>query len=359
MKRHLLSLIALFSLAPTATHAAELDSITPSVSLRDGTVAPQPGVELFVFAGGAPQVEYTVVLKNVTDEPASVVALPATITSTSYDSGAQTLTIVMTHQPYVDGTIPPGPSTDFSIALIPAGASGAPSALKGSWMATNISPSDWSLVPPTLTNPSFGYQIAGPVGQAGYLTMFIPDGLFTFVSALVGQPVTAADFAVFSGTTQTNINLTPVTGGVHVNVRVPFSATNPELSELAAGAQSSSTSSVEAQASSIAKTVTVGREANLSIGVSPTGKVKKNKKAALFGCVASRIPFTAGEKITLVVTPKGSKATNVKVSLNAKGCYRRSQKLSKQTSFQAILAKKASIGRTTTTKSKKVSVKVQ
>lgn len=359
MKRTLFAIVALLLLMPAAAFAAELDSITPSVSLRDGTIPPQPGVELFVFAGNAPYTEYTVIFKNVSQEPASVVALPASILSTSYDSGAQKLTVVMTHQPYVSGTIPPGPATDFSIALIPASIGGAPAALQGSWMATNISPSDWSLVPPSLTNPAFGYQIAGPVGEAGYLTMFIPDNLFTFISTLVGQSITAADFAVFSGTTQTNINLTPVTGGIRVNVSVPFSATNPELSELSSGAHIASDATVDAKASSIAKTITVGREAELSIGINPTGKVKKNKKAQFFGCVASRVPFTAGEKITLIVTPQGGKATNVKVSLNASGCYRRSQKLVKQTSFQAVLPKKLAIGRIKAIKSKKVSVKVK
>jgi hypothetical protein len=359
MKRLLLALVTSLSIVPAISNAAELDSISPAVALRDGTVSPQPGVELFVFAGDAPFVEYTVVLKNVTDEPASVVALPASVTSVSYDSGAQKLTVVMTHQPYVDGTIPPGPSTDFSIALIPAGVSGAPAALRGSWMATNISPSDWSLVPPTFSDPLIGYQIAGPVGKTGYLTMFIPDGLFTFISTLTGRSITAADLAIFSGSTQTNIDLIPQTGGVLVNVRVPFTATNPELTLGASGAHRASVDSVEAEAASVAKTITVGPEALLSIGVNPTGKVRKNKKAKLFGCVGSRIPFTSGEKISLVVTPKASKATTVKVSLNASGCYTRSQKLTKQTSFQAVLAKKAAIGRTTTTKSKKLTIKVQ
>lgn len=359
MKRLLLALVSPFLLVATVSHAADLESITPAVSLRDGSIPPQPGVELFVFAGGEPYVEYTVVLSNVTEEPASVVALPAAITSVSYDSGAQKLTVVMTHQPYVDGTIPPGPSTDFSIALIPAGISGTPTALRGSWMATNISPSDWTLVPPTFSNPSFGYQIAGPVGQAGYLTMFIPDSLFTFISTISGQSITANDFAVFNGSTQTNMNLIPQAGGVLVKVRVPFSATNPELTELSDGAQIQSASSVETQAASVAKTITVGRQASLSIGVNPTGKVTKNKKAKLFGCVASKVPFTSGEKLSLVVTPKNGKATTVKVSLNAKGCYTRSHKLTKQTSFQASLAKKIAIGRTAAVKSKKLTIKVQ
>lgn len=358
MKHTLLALIAPLLLTSAVAVAADLDSIAPSVTLRDGTTAPQQGVELFVFAGGAPYTEYTVVFKNVTEEPASIVALPATITSTAYDGGAHTLTVVMTHQPYVDGTIPPGPSTDFSIALIPAGAGGAPAAIRGSWMATNISPSDWSLVPPTLSNPSFGYQIAGPVGQTGYLTLFIPNGLFTFISTVVGQSVTASDFAVFSGSTQTNISLTPVTGGVRIDVRVPFSTTNPELSELPAGARLAAQSMVTAQGASVAKTITVGRQAVLSIGVNPTGKVKKNKKAQFFGCVAARVPFTSGEKIALNVTPRSGRATSVKVSLNAHGCYRKSLKLTQQAAFQAVLARKLSIGRLVTVKSKKVTVKV-
>jgi hypothetical protein len=360
MKRLLFTLLSSLLLIPSVAHAADLDSVTPAVSIRDGTIPPQPGVELFVFAGSAPYIEYTVVFKNVAEEPASVVALPAAISSIAYDGGAQTLTVVMTHQPYVEGTIPPGPSTDFSIALIPAGVGGTPTALRGSWMATNISPSDWTLVPPTLSNPSFGYQIAGPVGEAGYLTMFIPDSLFAFIATISGQTMTAEDFAVFSGSTQTNISLTPqVGGGVLVKVRVPFTSTNPGLTEIADGAESETAHSVTAQAASVAKTITVGRQAALSIGVNPTGKVRKNKKAKLFGCVASRVPFTSGEKLSLVMTPRSGKATTVKVSLNAKGCYTRSQKLTKETSFQASLAKRLTIGRGTAVKSKKLTIKVR
>lgn len=38
-------------LAPLSLYAATLESITPSVILRDGSIPPQPNVEIFVFAG--------------------------------------------------------------------------------------------------------------------------------------------------------------------------------------------------------------------------------------------------------------------------------------------------------------------
>ena len=359
MIRKLLVIITCLLATHGDVRAATLESITPAVSLRDGSIPPQPNVEIFVFAGNQPNTPYTAVFNNVTAEPASVVVLPATVNSTSYDSTSQKLTVVFTHVPYVDGTIPPGPSTDFSIALVSASAGGAPEALRGSWMATNISPLDWTLIPPTESNPAFGYQIAGPVGQSGFLRMLIPSGLFTYVSSLYGQNVTANDFAVFSGTIQTNVLVEALgNGSALVNVSVPFSATNSEVTDVEAARYEEA--SLEAQATSVTKKITVGREADLSLSPNPTGSIKRNKTVSLFGCVASRVPFATGEKVSITVKRSGSSsATVVRGSLDANGCYRKSFKVTSTVTAIAALKSNTSLGRSIAAKSKRITIKMK
>lgn len=347
--------------APLSLYAATLESITPSVTLRDGSIPPQPNVEIFVFAGDQPNTTYTAVFNNVTEEPASVVVLPATVTSSTYDAGTQKLTVVLTHVAYVDGTQPPGPSTDFSIALVSASAGGAPEALRGSWMATNISPLDWTLIPPEQENPNFGYQISGPVGKNAFLRMFIPASMFSYISTLIGQTVTPNDMAVFNGTAQTNVQVEDQgNGSALVRVSVPLATTNTEVTEVVEGqGMAQAQGGVDSLASSVTKKITVGREANLSLSPNPTGKVKVNKKVQLFGCVASRVPFKVGEKVSLAFTPKGkTKATTLRATLDAKGCYRKPYKVGSTGTVQAILVKSSALGRTTVTKSKKISIKI-
>jgi hypothetical protein len=359
MIRSLALILTCLLITPASLSAADLESITPSVTLRDGSIPPQANVELFVFAGNQPNTTYTAVFNNVSTEPASVVALPATITSTSYDSGAQKLTVVLTHVPYVEGTTPPGPSTDFSIALVSASADGAPEALRGSWMATNISPLDWTLIPPTASNPGFGYQIAGPVGKSGFLRMSIPATMFAFASTLYGQNVTASDFAVFSGTTQTNVLVEALgNGGALVNVSVPFTSTNTEVTDVDEARFQNSTAS--ASNTSVTKRITVGREADLSLSPNPSGKIKRNKRVNLFGCVASRVPFLAGERVNISLKRAGSSsATTIRGSLDANGCYRKSFKVASSGNATASLKRNTTIGRATTVKSKRLSIKVK
>lgn len=360
MIRTLCALAISCVLAPISLHAATLESVTPSVTLRDGSIPPQPNVEIFVFAGEQFNTEYTVVFNNVTEEPASVVVLPATVSSSSYDAGTQKLTVAMKHVAYVDGTQPPGPATDFSIALVYASPGGAPDALRGSWMATNISPLDWTLIPPEATNPSFGYQISGPVGQNAFLRMFIPASMFSYISTLVGQTVTPNDMAVFSGTSQTNVLVEDLgNGSALVKVSVPLSTTNPEVTEVVEAQSVELAQKIyNAAAGSVTKKITVGREADLSLSPNPTGKVKAKKSVKLFGCVASRVPFKVGEKVALSVTAKGKKPVVARATLDAKGCYRKPYKMATSSIAQAVLAKNTSVGRATAVKSKKLSIKV-
>lgn len=234
-----LGALSLLVLAMPAFAALEVEfsSITPETSLRDLTIPPQDGVELFVFEGGQLNTEYTAVF-NVNEEPASVVLVAADMVDYSYDAEAGTVSIVLEHVGYVPAASLPGPDTDFSIAFIGAvadGQAGPPAAMRGSWMATNIGPSDWELIPPTLENPSFGYKLSGPDGETGFFRMFVPQAIIDLLSQLYGESVSIEDLAVFNDDQQASMDITPVepsegvVTGALVDINVVFSSGSSEL----------------------------------------------------------------------------------------------------------------------------------
>ena len=132
-----------------------------------GSIPPQEGVELYVYATVGTGTDYTLTC-DATEQPASVVVLPGKVSELSYDEGAGTIVVKFKHVPYVTGSnvqAPPGTEV-FSVAFVPAvaeGVQGPPEQMRGSWMATNIAPGDWELIPPSEEdqNPNFGYKLSG------------------------------------------------------------------------------------------------------------------------------------------------------------------------------------------------------
>jgi len=183
--------------------------------------------------------------------------------------------------------------------------------------------------------------------------------MFSYASTLYGQTVTASDFAIFSGTTQTNVLVEALAnGGALVNVTVPFTTTNTEVTEAEEARYENS--AVSSSSTSVAKRITVGREADMSLSPNPSGTIKRNKKVNLFGCVASRVPFLAGEKVDISLKRAGSSsATIVRGTLDAKGCYRKPFKVVSSGNATASLKRNPTIGRATTVKSKRLSIKVK
>jgi len=232
-------------------------SISPdSAQLLEGSVPPQPGVELFVYAAAATGVEYTFEC-DVTEQPASVVILPAEMKSVTYSSGTGRLSVIFTHVNYVEGSNVPAPpgTTTFSIALVSAQPGGVPVEMRGSWMATNIPPfgvdpsgaGGWELIPPSEQNLYFGYRLNGPEGSTAFFQMFIPESMRVLLeqalSLIGGSPVTVewSDLAVFNDSEQASMSITALPeGGALVDILVLFTAGATELPDNEDGAEAAS-----------------------------------------------------------------------------------------------------------------------
>ena len=152
------------------------------------------------------------------------------------------------------------------------------------------------------------------------------------------------------------MSVTPQEGGAALfNLQVDFSSTDTEFDAFDSQAALACTS---AQAigprATVDKSITVNRQANLSIAANPSGKIKAGKRAKLFGCLAARYSFSAGEKITLAGQDKP-----VKAALDSNGCFSKSLKFTKTGKMQAQLKKNISAGRETTLKSKALKVSVK
>lgn len=123
-------------------------------------------------------------------------AIPGEVLSYAYSVGTSgdpsypdELVIEFTHEPYAGGVEAelPGPASDFAAAIIPADGMSIPESLRGSYMATNISPLAWRLIPPSDASVSFGFEVSGNNGQYGFST-----SLFPIPSLRIGLPCRVA-----------------------------------------------------------------------------------------------------------------------------------------------------------------------
>lgn len=308
-------------------------TITPSgPTLLDGTVPPQEGVELYIYATAGTDVTYTAEC-DATENPASVVVLPATVTSVDYNSTTKKVTIVFVNKNYIEGSNVPAPpgTTTFSIALVSAvadGQDGPPAAMAGSWMATNIPPvgvdpsgaGGWELIPPSEDDPFFGYTLNGPDGSTGFFKMFIPDSMLQYVEDLINQesptPVdlTWDDMAVFNDNQQASLEFTEVAGGVLVDIFLLFEQGANTFPD------SDTEEAVVAAAQSgggVNKSVTVGEAADVSLAADDS-KPSKRQTVKLFGWVVDCI---TGEKIKITSKLAARKAK--KRGANALKRYKR------------------------------------
>lgn len=227
----------------------------PNLALRTGSIPPQPGVELFVFdttggPGTAPYgTTYTLTFKT-SEQPATIVAIPGSVLSSTYSAGTSgdaefpdELVVEFTHENYAGGVEAdlPGPPSDFSIAILPAGANGIPESLRGSYMATNISPFSWRLIPPSATSPSFGFELSGNNGQTAFFDLFVPNTLLADWSALLGRPVTSGDLALFSNNYQASTRFVPIAEaipGALIGIQFRFNPTSNQVVDLDTAAPS-------------------------------------------------------------------------------------------------------------------------
>ncbi len=303
------------------------DSISPPTDLRGGSVPPRPDTTLFVFemGSGGYGTTYTAVF-NVTEEPAAIVGTAVEITDVDYDAGAGQVRVTFKHVGYTSDLNLPGPSTDFALAFLKVGSveqGGLPAQMRGSWMATNVSPLSWQLIPPSLSNPGFGYQISGPAGDRGFFHMFVPQSAINLLGQLYGQPLTLDSLAVFNDGSQASIDISPVqedgnvTGGF-IDVNVVFAADIDAF--VADEAQSAVATSRLARSTAgtvvteVAKSITLDRAKDVSIAASDTSVVR-NTRVRVFGWVRGG---RQGEKVKITAR---SSSFRKQLTLNSEGGY--------------------------------------
>lgn len=316
----LLILLIAFSLLVPVGASAQIASnctLNPDSATPLGGIPPQPGVEIFIFSTAQTGVQYTFEC-DVTEQPASVVVLPATINSLLFESGK--LTLVFTNTSYIEGSNVPAPpgQTTFSIAIIPAdpNGTGIPNEMRGSWMATNIPPvgvdpsgaGGWELIPPSQANPYFGYKLNGPAGSSGFFKMFIPDNMRQLLEQLINlkanPPVSLTwnDLAVFNNDQQASMAITEQGDGALVDINVNFTDGSTDIED-----QSSQLDLLPRRArvgGGIDKKITVGRAKPISLTASNT-KPRKGSTLRLYGWVQNCQP---GEKVSLTSTQALKKA---------------------------------------------------
>lgn len=328
-------------------------SIDPPISRRTEGIPPQPGVQLFVFDTGGQSIpqQYTAVFQ-VSELPATAVLTACKLGGYTYDSGSGELTLTFEHVGYVPNSTPPGPPTDFGIAFVPvggAGGQGIPAAMAGSWMSTNISPTfnspGWELLPPSQNNPGFGFVLNGPEGETGFFKMFIPQSLIDLMSQLYGEPMTAADLALFNGNSQASVAVNEVFAGetllgALVDINVVFSqfvqSVDDELDE--ASLQSYKASKPLRSLATVNKSLTVRRGLQVSLTASQT-RAPKGSRVELFGWVKNGSP---GEKVLLTSNAKPPQKGLVKwkrLTLDADKRYSAFYTVKNTRNFQTVYKK--------------------
>jgi hypothetical protein len=337
--------------------SATSDPNNTSLSLRGGSLPPQPGVELFVFdpvgwppAGDTPfGTRYTLTFKT-SEQPASLVAIPGEVLSYAYSVGTSgdpsypdELVIEFTHEPYAGGVEAelPGPPSDFAIAIIPADGMSIPESLRGSYMATNISPLAWRLIPPSDASVSFGFEVSGNNGQVAFFDLFVPDSLITDWSALLGRTLTQDDLALFSNNYQASTSFERVEGtnpGALVEIQFTFSPSSNQVVDVVKAVEEKSLAQPKAlpPRGKVTKRLTVGEAPALSL-LASSKVVPFRRRVTLYGWARYG---SANEVVKISqqsrIAALGRKRGVVKkVRLNAEGKFITSIKMLETDKFKA------------------------
>ncbi|MCB0332196.1 MAG: hypothetical protein KDD55_01785 [Bdellovibrionales bacterium] len=355
-------LLFLFSFTPIVFAESSVASIAPTATQLDDFGDGPSGAELFVFLANAVGSTYTIVF-NVDEEPASVVGLPGEINSYDYDSGAGTLSVEFNHTGYAEGTVPPGPPTSFSIALVAAvgvGEDGPPAAMKGSYMGTNLGPADWMLLPPSEDDPAFGFQLSGAKGTTAFFQFFVPEGMITFLSDVFDEELTAEDLAAFNNGTETTVSVVASGTGALIAVDVLFTAATT-LESADDEVQSAVVRTEPIVRKSLSKQITVNKASDLPLSANKK-KVKQGGRVLLQGCVNDhRVSVEEGEKVILSSSLRNSngKKMKFKAALDSQYCYSKGVKLQTSATFRALLKQNSELGRDEKFRSDRVKVKVK
>jgi hypothetical protein len=166
----------------------------------------------------------------------------------------------------------------------------------GSWMSSHFQ--EWALILPKKSKNEMGATLGGDPGDTGTFKMFVPTTALDKIAKNDNQSAgdyTAADVAIFEGSSQVSGDVKDVDGGVYVN----FDTTLPESSTEKKGASSL-------------------RSAQDSRGTKQSVTIKKRSFVSLIG-ERSTIPKTKYVKLTGMIGSGQEGKTVVLKSLTSMG----------------------------------------
>lgn len=276
-QNNVLSIVILFAAVISNAVSAHADfapavaTIAPAATEITDQLPPVPArMRLFGWSGSAGST-YTVTFSGISSEPALVVAVGATLTGTSFDSGTDELTVTLDYDGetilansdvdiptgsfllFLDPGVDPatltgaqpsaercyGPGADPSVYANdgsdfgdddglndPSESNpddttvGYPTTAAGSYASTNTF--FWCAVPPRNGLLTTGIRLSAASGATGRLQIHASSGLLTFLSDLIGDTVTAANAALFSDLVQGAINFSNDTDGTSISISAPI-----------------------------------------------------------------------------------------------------------------------------------------
>jgi hypothetical protein len=201
---------------------------------------------------------------------------------------------------------------------------GPPLEAAGSFMSTNLT--DWCIVPPSSTQPFYGFKLRGPAGSKGFLKKKVSPSLVTLLSLLSGRSLATTDFGIFNGDVQASRSISATAdGGLLISINVTFGATSTVVADAAspsstlATVNASKESPVRSKAdSNVDKTITASEAEPLSLA--PKDFSISGVTASLYGFVTDSDEFV-GQRV-LLQRKVGTKLVTVGTSkIAADGSY--------------------------------------
>jgi hypothetical protein len=296
-------------LTPYSAHAADsisVDSVSPALD-ADITPTDNKGADenfyTFWFKGDIGKT-YTATF-DVSEQPAMTFVSGGMMTledNISYDAATKKFTVKYTavDLQQIDGNsssnLEDGQTMTIIAVSFPVEKNGPGEDMIGSWMSSHFQ--EWALILPKKSKNEMGATLGGDPGDTGTFKMFVPTTALDKIAKNDNQSAgdyTAADVAIFEGSSQVSGDVKDVDGGVYVN----FDTTLPESSTEKKG-----TSSL--------------RSAQDSRGTKQSVTIKKRSFVSLIG-ERSTIPKTKYVKLTGMIGSGQEGKTVVLKSLTSMG----------------------------------------
>lgn len=338
--------------------AITLVSVSPPV----GSGNPPPNdpdrrMSAFAFVGTL-GTSYTAIFSAAT-EPATTIGVGADISSIVYDSLSQRFTVAFTFaSPVVLETLPNTiPPNEFQIIIDPGdsqmvmppttppralppqpgkvtecygpantskrlpGQGGPPLDVRGSFMSTNLRA--WCEIPPSASNPFFGFKFLAPSGARGFLKKKIPAQLRATLSQLSGKTLGPNNVALYNGNLQASRAVTETgDGGLLVNIAATFNTTLNTVTAVTGLVDAAAKpEGVGIQASTVAKSFATAAAEALSL--TPSDSVVKSSRATVFGSIGD-LTQAKGQTVKIYKKSGSSLKALSTTKLTANGTYTKS-----------------------------------